>query len=52
MPRRRPLPPGRGGVAAGKKVFNVVLNEKHTIVRDLDIYGRVGYAESYAESYH
>lgn len=34
---------------AGKKVFNIVLNEKHTIVRDLDIYGRVGHGTAHDE---
>eukprot|EP00040_Diaphanoeca_grandis_P032827 m.199768 g.199768 ORF g.199768 m.199768 type:complete len:314 (+) comp32747_c1_seq4:875-1816(+) len=34
---------------AGKKVFNVVLNGKHVIVRDLDIFRKVGAAAAYDE---
>lgn len=32
-----------------KKIFNVILNEKHTVVRDLDIFSRVGHAAAHDE---
>jgi len=32
-----------------KKIFNVVLNSKHTVIRDLDIYARVGHAAALDE---
>lgn len=34
---------------ANKKIFNVVLNKKHVVVRDLDIFDRVGYAAAHDE---
>ena len=33
----------------GSKIFNVVLNGKHTVVRDLDIYSKVGHAVAHDE---
>ena len=33
----------------GSKIFNVVLNNKHTVIRDLDIYAKVGHAVAHDE---
>ena len=35
--------------AAGQKVFDVVLNNDHSIVSDLDIYAMVGHGVAYDE---
>jgi hypothetical protein len=32
-----------------KKIFNVILNEKHAVVKDLDIFSKVGHAAAHDE---